>query len=277
MHRSKSAGHHRRIGRLMLTGMMAGVLLVSCPREHYTWELRRILIVTGEDYSGHHWQETTPILRSALKADPRLNVELLWGLETLGEKDLSPYSAVVMHFKNYDPAVPGRAAFDSLTEFVEGGGGLVLVHFACGAFEEFQDDFEQLAGRVWFGAKPPPGAAQHDPHGEFTVHLTDPDHPITLGLTDFETSDELYTCLQGDTPITVLADAVSKRDGKRYPMAFTLTPGHGRVFHSVLGHDVAALTNEPVAELYRRATAWAAGLDPVPSQKTIEILEREDS
>jgi type 1 glutamine amidotransferase len=44
-------------------------------------------------------------------------------------------------------------------------------------------------------------------------------------------------------------------------MVFVLTPGKGRAFHCVLGHDVKAL-NGPVQQLYRRGTAWAAGLEP---------------
>jgi len=44
-------------------------------------------------------------------------------------------------------------------------------------------------------------------------------------------------------------------------MAFVLDYGKGRVFHSPLGHDAAALKNPPVAELFRRACAWAAGLE----------------
>ena len=39
--------------------------------------------------------------------------------------------------------------------------------------------------------------------------------------------------------------------------------GTGRVFHCVLGHDVQALSNPSVQELYRRGTAWAAGFTPV--------------
>jgi type 1 glutamine amidotransferase len=223
---------------------------------------QRVLIVTGEDYAGHDWRMTTPVLKAAMEADPRLRVEVLWELDKLSERDLGPYAAVVLHFKNYDPDVPGRAAFDALRDFVESGGGMVLAHFACGAFEEFREDYEELAGRVWFGARPPPGRGQHDPHGPFTVHPTGIDHPVTSGLGAFETTDELYTCLVGDGPIEVLAEAVSARDGRRYPMAFALRPGEGRVFHCVLGHDAEALGKAPVAELYRRGTAWAAGLDP---------------
>ena len=225
---------------------------------------KRVLIITGEDYAGHDWQQTTPVLRTSLEEDPRLQVEVLEDLESLGRKDLAPYAAVVLHFKNYDSRVPGRAGFDNLARFAEAGGGLVLVHFACGAFEEFRDDYERLVGRVWFGPTPPPGEQQHDPHGRFTVTITDADHSVTRGLQPFETVDELYTCLTGDTPIVVLAEAVSKRNGKAYPMAFVVEDDRSRVFHCVLGHDPVALSVEPVAELYRRATAWAAGLSPAP-------------
>jgi type 1 glutamine amidotransferase len=57
-------------------------------------------------------------------------------------------------------------------------------------------------------------------------------------------------------------------------MAFVLGYGKGRVFHCVLGHDVRALSGEGVQTLYRRGTAWAAGLPPmanrdVPKQEPI--------
>jgi type 1 glutamine amidotransferase len=52
-------------------------------------------------------------------------------------------------------------------------------------------------------------------------------------------------------------------DGKDYPMAFVLDYGKGRIFHSVLGHDVQALANPHVGRLFRNACAWTAGLAPV--------------
>jgi len=214
----------------------------------------RCLLITGEDYPGHRWQETTPVLVEALSQGGKIRVEVLDQLAEMERVDWSRYDTVVMHFKNYDPKVPGRAAFDGLDRFVKGGGGLVMVHFACGAFQEFKDDFEKLAGRVW-----DPALRGHDPHGPFQVVIADPEHPVTKGLRDFETVDELYTCLSGETPIHVLAQAVSRVDGRVYPMAFTLNVGKGRVFHCVLGHDVPALRNSHVQELYRRACLWSAG------------------
>ena len=218
---------------------------------------KRVLIVTGEDYKGHKWQLTTPVLKAHLAQDSRLAVEVTEDLKLLRSPSLHDFDAVVMHFKNYDPEAPGRQGYDNLARFVHEGGGLVLVHFACGAFQEFKSDFVKLAGRAWN-----PELRGHDPYGAFRVEIVGQDHPITQGLASFETSDELYTCLEGQTPITVLAEAQSKVDGKRHPMAFVLPYGKGRVFHCVLGHDAAALSPAPVGELFRRGTAWSAGLEP---------------
>ena len=233
-----------RPSRTLLACLFAAILLplpvAALNGQDAPVTTRRVLLVTGEDYPGHKWRETAPALLAELSKDPRLTVNVLADLKSLSTTRLSDYSAVVIHFKNYDPDVPGRAGYDNLTRYVEQGGGLMLVHFACGAFEQFKHDFEQLAGRVWFGMQPPEGRHQHDPHGRFTVNIAVPDHPITKGMSDFETVDELYTCLVGDTPITVVATAVSKVDGKTHPMAFVHDCGKGRVFHSVLGHDVEA-------------------------------------
>jgi type 1 glutamine amidotransferase len=223
--------------------------------------VKKVLLVTGEDYPGHHWRETTPVLKRHLEQDRRLVVTVVEDLKFLRSAKLHDYDVVVMHFKNYDPAVPGPEASKNLERFVHDGGGLVLVHFACGAFQEWPG-FVKLAGRVWN-----PKFRPHDPYGKFRVDITDGDHPITRGLKSLETTDELYTCLDGDTPIRVLATAVSKVDKKTYPMAFVLDYGKGRVFHSPLGHDVASLTPAAVGELFRRGTAWAARLEPVAESK----------
>jgi len=231
-------------------GITAGCLATAQPSA----KPKRILILTGEDYQGHKWRETTPVLESLFRQDPRFQAEVVQDLRRLPSLDLQVFDAVVMHFKNYDPNVPGRQGFDNLARFVKQGGGLVLVHFACGAFQEFKQDFTQLAGRAWN-----PKLRGHDPFGQFTVNITDQTHPITAGLQDFTIKDELYTCLEGDVPIKVLASAVSKVDKKVYPMAFVLEYDKGKVFHCVLGHDANALSNAGARELFRRGTAWTAG------------------
>jgi len=217
---------------------------------------KRVLIVTGIDYPGHKWKLTTPVLAKAIAADKRLHVEVTEKPADLAKDNLGDYDLVVLHFMNWQSPDPGPQARANLKRFLRNGGGMVLVHFACGAFQQWPE-FVKLAGRVW-----DPKLRGHDPRGRFTVEITNEKHPVTKGLKAFETVDELYTCLTGKTPIKVLATARSKVDGKDYPMAFVLNYGKGRVFHSVLGHDVQALANPDVGRLFRRGCAWCARLEP---------------
>lgn len=251
--------------RLTLGAVVLGALLaVNVNVRAADDEVRKVVIVTGIDYPGHKWKETAPVLAVELRKDPRLLVDVVETPEFLATDKLAEYDVAVLHFMNWETPDPGEKARQNLMDFTSKGGGLVAVHFACGAFQGWPE-FEKLVGRVY-----DPNMRPHDPHGAFTVQVTDANHPIMQGLKPFETTDELYTCLAGNIPIHVLAEAKSKVDGKNYAMAFVLQYGKGRVFHSPLGHDVQAF-GPAVGELFRRGTAWAAGLTPTPESKPKKI------
>jgi type 1 glutamine amidotransferase len=229
-------------------------------------EKTRVLIFTGVDYPGHLWRQTAPVLAEALRKDPRLEVFTVEDPAFLDSPAIGKYDLIILHFQNWQQPGPGERARDNLRQYVEGGKGVALVHFACGAWFGEWPEFSKVAGRTWAG--PGPGVHQHDPYGAFRVEMAKPDDPIVRGMADFDTQDELYTCLVGDHPIEILAQAKSKADGKYYPMAFAAHYGKGRTFHCTLGHDVKALSVPGVQELYRRGCAWAAGLPPVAAQPT---------
>ncbi|HXP63583.1 MAG TPA: ThuA domain-containing protein [Dongiaceae bacterium] len=222
----------------------------------------RVLLVTGVDYPGHLWRQTAPVLAEAIRKDPRLEVFTVEDPHFLDSAALARYDVVVLHFENWEQPAPGVNARENLRRFVEGGKGVVLLHFACGAWHDEWPEFVNIAGRVWGGQK----VRQHDPYGPFRVEIVKPDHPLVRGMAGFDTQDELYTCLTGEAPIQVLAQAKSKVDGKYYPMAFVADCGKGRSFHCTLGHNVQALSVPAVQELFRRACAWAAGLPPAAAQ-----------
>jgi type 1 glutamine amidotransferase len=226
-----------------------------------TGRTTRILLVTGQEHPAHQWQQTAPVLAEELSRDGRLLVDVSEEPRSLAAPQIGDYAALVLHFMNPKPLDMDAKGRENLRRFTEGGKGLVLVHFACGAFQEWPQ-FKDLVGRVW-----DPKLRGHDPRGKFRVEIAGEKHPITEDLKAFDADDELYTCLTGDRPIQVLAAAKSKVDGKDYPMAFVYAPGKGRVFQCLLGHDVKALQMPTVGELYRRGTAWAARLAPVPQPK----------
>jgi type 1 glutamine amidotransferase len=219
----------------------------------------KILVLTGNEYPGHKWRETAPLIARFLAADRRLTTEVNADPQFLASPDLHGYDAIVLNYLNWKSPDPGPKARENLKKFLEEGKGLVIIHNACAAFGDWPE-FKRIAGRAWN----PKRARGHDPYGSFRVEITGVEHPITKGMKPFETTDELYTCLLTEgPPVEVLAKAVSIVDKKDYPMALVHPYGKGRVFLCVLGHDVKSLSVEAVQDLYRRGTAWAAGLPPL--------------
>ncbi|MHC4684017.1 MAG: ThuA domain-containing protein, partial [Planctomycetota bacterium] len=141
-----------------------------------------VLIVTGIDHP-----------------DPRMQVRVVEDPHFLDSSALHRYDVVVLHFMNWQKPSPGAKARANLREFVGGGKGLFVVHFGCGAFQDWPE-FRKLVGRVWN-----PKARGHDPRGPFHVNITNAEHPITRGMQSFETDDELYTCVRGERPVELLA------------------------------------------------------------------------
>lgn len=250
-------GEHRLKRRRVVWDRQTGKLLHPADAEVKVKEGRDVgikaLIVTGVDHPAHNWRETTPTLVRLLEADKRIVVRVVEDPYMLDSHALHRYDVVIIHFMNWDEPSPGLLARQNIKRFVGQGKGLVLIHFACGAWRDW-DEFIELAGRVW-----DPKLRPHDPRGKFTVEIVNKDHPITIGMQSFETDDELYTCLSGDRKIEVLAEARSKVDGLKYPIAFVLNYGAGRVFQCTLGHDVKALSVPQVGELLRRGVLWASG------------------
>jgi type 1 glutamine amidotransferase len=221
---------------------------------------KKILILTGMEHH-NNWKQITPILVESFAQDKRLEVSVSEQPAIMTKAEvLAKYDGYVMLYNNSDKKAAPAGALENLKQAVEGGKGLVLVHFSSGAFHDWTSNtgspvFAEVAGRVWN-----PKLRGHDPHGTFTVNIVDKAHPIAKGISDFEQTDELYTCLEGTVPIHVVASAISKVDKKVYPLAFVLTPGKWRTFHCALGHSPAAF-NAQTLELFTRGVQWSIGLD----------------
>jgi type 1 glutamine amidotransferase len=219
---------------------------------------RRILLVTGADVPAHDWRATTPVTRAILEEGKDFQVFVSEEPSVLETSALAGYDAIVLNYRNPPTAPLGEAARKNLAAFVAEGKGLVAVHFAVAAWSDWAE-YAKIVGRVWVG-KGPSGekASGHGPRGTFKAKVVAKKSPITEGLEDFEADDELYARLSGDAPIDVLVSAQSDWSGAEEPLAWTLRYGKGRVFVTVLGHDVKARESQAFRKLLARGTAWAA-------------------
>ncbi|MEI7911429.1 MAG: ThuA domain-containing protein [Verrucomicrobiota bacterium] len=213
----------------------------------------KVLIVTGDDVAVHPWHEVSQAVRDTLLAAGKFDVRVCEDPHIFDSAvALKAYDVVFLQF--YNAALPtlSDAAKQNLLDYVKGGKGLCISHLSSASFKEW-GEFRQLCGRYWVM-----GQSGHGPRGVFKATIADKDNPITKGLTDFETDDELYAKLQGDAPIHVLVTAASDWSKTVEPLAFTLDYGKGRVFHEAFGHDGKAVKTPNVGTLIQRGTEWAA-------------------
>ncbi|MCA9437023.1 MAG: ThuA domain-containing protein, partial [Candidatus Omnitrophica bacterium] len=224
----------------------------------------KALIITGHNFPGHDWKGVTEALKSALAPDARFSVEVTEDIRDLADPKIHDYDVLLFNYVNWQrPGLP-KEARENFKKYIEEGGGLVLIHFANGAFnyslpDAVESDWEEyrtkIVRRAWIHGE---GNSAHDPYGKFTCEIVEVDHPIIEGMNDFETEDELYYNQIGDLPIEPLVTALSKNTGKQEPLAFAYDYGNGRIFQTFLGHAPISVSAEGPAELIRRGTVWAA-------------------
>jgi type 1 glutamine amidotransferase len=246
----------------------------------------RALIVTGHNHPAHDWRKVTAALIAVLEQDPRLVVHVTEQPEDLATTRIADYGLLVMNYCNWDRGGLSDAAKQNFVNYLQRGGGLVLIHFANGAFtdtlpnksSDWPEYRTRIVRRIWVHGQDQSG---HDAYGPFNVRLTDAgkSHPITSGLADFDTTDELYFRQQGDLPITPLATARSKVTNQDEPMAWAYEYGAGRVFQTVLGHSDESIRK--AGALIRRSAVWASKQPPLsfdpPLSLTEQVLVRDGS
>lgn len=275
--------------RRLLLNAIAWSAKAEVPPEGIRSELDepiRALIVTGHNHPAHDWRRVTHALIAVLEQDPRMVVHVTEQPEDLATARIVDYDLLVMNYSSWDRPGLSKAAKENFANYVNRGGGLAVIHFANGSFTDTLPNKEadwpeyrtKLVRRVWVHGQ---GKSGHDAYGPFKVKVTDEGkkHPITAGLAEFDTIDELYYRQMGDLPITPLLTARSLDTKADEPMAWAYPYGTGNVFQTVLGHSDISVRR--AGALIRRGSVWAAkrpalSFDP-PLELTEKVLFREGS
>jgi type 1 glutamine amidotransferase len=213
----------------------------------------KILLITGDDVDVHPWREMSETTREILMNTGKFMVKVSEDPLILeSEAALKNYDAIVFTiFSRQMPNLPGQAQ-ENLLNYVKGGKGFFVQHLASASFPKWEE-FGKLCGRKWVM-----GTSGHGPRSEFLCKIADKQHPITAGLSDFTTDDELYAKLQGSGPIQVLVTADSDWSKGTEALVFTQNYGKGRVVHNAFGHDRKALMTPNVQKIIARGTEWVA-------------------
>lgn len=227
---------------------------------------RKALILTGNHHPGHPWQETTPLIKAAVEQDSPFFVDVSTNIEDLAQYDLKDYSLLILNYCNWkDSTQLTNKSKTAFTEYLTNGGGLLVTHFADGAFhyslpEAGNTDwpeYRKIVRRAWDHQSD----SAHDKFGKFIVKVTNQPSPITAGIKDFETTDELYFNQKGDEPIVPLLTAKSKVTGREEPLAWVYNYGQGKIFQTLLGHNASSFQAPEMKIMLRNAAIWVSGED----------------
>jgi type 1 glutamine amidotransferase len=269
----------------MILSILGSAALCAAPDPAKT-EPIAVLLIDGQSGGPYHaWQLTTAVLKKELEDAGIFNVTVATSPKfgddfSNFEPEFAKYQAIVM---NYDAPDWPADLREQLETYVKNGGGLVVVHAADNSFPDWPA-FNQMigiggwrgrtekAGPMWYfkegrlvSDNSPGPAGEHGNRLPFQVETRAPEHPIMKGLPHvwMHGADELYATLRGPGQnMTVLAtahsDPANHGTGQDEPMLMVLSYGKGRIFHTTMGHDVAALSCAGFITTYQRGAEWAA-------------------
>ena len=227
----------------------------------------KLLVMSG---GRHPYEESTPVLEAFLKSAGH-DVTVTEDASALADGGaMSGYDALVFNTRRENLPDFGEWALSSeqqqgLKDYINGGKGFVCIHIST-CLSATWPEYHEITGGGWIT-----GTSFHPPYGQFTVNVSNADHPGAKGVADFSTNDELYMGLAvkdgNDVFITGTAEDGTHpwgpertpqfMPGGTYPLGWTRRYGEGNVFVLLLGHDGRSFETPEFQQMVLNGVDWA--------------------
>ncbi len=146
----------------------------------------------------------------------------------------------------------------NFSETIRNGKPLVVLHHSICAFDDWTEYMEIIGGKYFHkttvvdGKEYPASTYIHDLR--FTIQVTDPGHPVTRGLRDFEVFDETYS---GFYVHPASKPLLTTREPTSTPVVgWTKEYGKSQVVTLQSGHDSHTFANPHFRKLLKQSMIW---------------------
>ncbi len=200
----------------------------------------KIAIVTGEH--GFREKDFDAVFRSMEDIEfIREDLDVF-----VDDPDKKEYETVV--FYNFHRPYPTDEQAEAILGLTERGQGLVILHHAILAFPEWES-YSDMCGIL-------DRDFDYSPRQTLQVQVSDPNHPITKGLDNWEMGDETYLMKSAgeDSTILLTVDHPNSMD----VIGWSREYGNSRIFCLQSGHDNVTYSDPNFRKVLQQGIEWCA-------------------
>jgi len=238
---------NRRILSCLIALFVLGLIPLGTSAAPPEKKLKAVLWVGG---FAHDFDAFAKIVAETVPKHLPIEIEVVRDGSFLDRPGAERLDVILMnHCHKSTKGVLSESQKEKLLKLVRGGTGVVAMHASYYSFLKW-DEVRKLYG------------PRFTKHGKVDVYvnvrLLDKDHPVTKGLTDFESHSELYQSTPLPDDCHLLAVAKEKGTEKEYPSVWTRNYGKGRVVTILIAHWPDAYRVEQFQKLIANSARWAA-------------------
>lgn len=215
----------------------------------------RVVVVTG----GHEFEKEQ--FFQVFKDNPDISYQAVEhpNAQALFKADAAKDWDVLV-FYDMHQEISDAAKADLVARLKEGK-GLVVLHHAIADYQNWPE-YAKIIGAKYYlekttvnGVEKARSAYKHGVH--FKIQVTDPGHPVTRGVKDYEILDETYRLFDVADDVHPLLTTEESESNR--VIAWAKTYEAARVVYMQSGHDHFAYENPNFRQILKQAIAWTAG------------------